>query len=340
MGIRIDELEPAAAASRDHELPAMKDDVTSKLTVGQIHDLLVEDTLGGDSDFAATMSETLADKASLIDANTYSGINTFSALQKLSKGADVASAATLTLGNDGNYFDITGTTTITSIAAKGVGTVVKLHFDAAVTLTHNATGLVLPGGANITTAAGDEAEFVEYATGAWRCVNYQISGGGERKYTLSSVADLAVIGLGGARKVNVSGWLRPATDNIQLLLQTSTNNGSSFSFGSSDYATQFVSAVGSLTPSSSSALAAGIAIGGLTGNLSTEGISFNIDMENFNSPLYMMATGFVTGFTAANSIYSGVVGGQRLDASPRNAIRLAFNSGNIAEGFVHVKWVS
>jgi len=96
-------------------------------------------------------------------------------LVKLSKGADVASAASLTLGTDGNYFDITGTTTITSIATLGVGIVVRLHFDAALTLTHHATDLVLPGAANITTAAGDEATFVEYATGDWRCVNYQVA---------------------------------------------------------------------------------------------------------------------------------------------------------------------
>lgn len=106
-------------------------------------------------------------------ANTFTGINTYTKIVKWAKGADVASASTLTLGDDGNYFDITGTTTITAIATKGAGTVVKLHFDASLTLTHHATDLVLPGGANITTAAGDEAEFVEYATGDWRCTNYQ-----------------------------------------------------------------------------------------------------------------------------------------------------------------------
>jgi hypothetical protein len=91
---------------------------------------------------------------------------------RYSKGVDVASAGAITLGDDGNYFDITGTTAITSIATKGVGTIVKLHFDAALTLTHHATDLILPTAANITTAAGDEAEFVEYATGDWRCVSY------------------------------------------------------------------------------------------------------------------------------------------------------------------------
>ena len=96
----------------------------------------------------------------------------------MTKGGDVASATALTLGTDGNYFDITGTTTITSIGdLGGDGTMVTLHFDGALILTHHATDLILPGGANITTAAGDEFTFVNYATGDWRCVGYALASG-------------------------------------------------------------------------------------------------------------------------------------------------------------------
>ena len=52
------------------------------------------------------------------------------------KGADVASAASsFTLGSDGNYYDITGTTGIDSIAAQTVGKVVALQFDGTLTIT-------------------------------------------------------------------------------------------------------------------------------------------------------------------------------------------------------------
>ncbi len=95
-----------------------------------------------------------------------------------SQGADVASATALAVLTDGNYFDVTGTTTITSInTTGGVGTLIKLHFDGALTLTHHATDLILPSGANITTAAGDEAEFIEYAAGDYRCTNYSKASG-------------------------------------------------------------------------------------------------------------------------------------------------------------------
>jgi len=79
-------------------------------------------------------------------------------VQQWKKGADVASAAALLLGNDGNYFDVTGTVSITSIAQAAVGgagvqagTVIKLHFDDVVVITHHPTNLVLPGNVNITT---------------------------------------------------------------------------------------------------------------------------------------------------------------------------------------------
>jgi hypothetical protein len=89
-----------------------------------------------------------------------------------SQGADVASATALAVLTDGNYFDVTGTVTIATInTTGGVGTQIKLHFDGALTLT-NSADIVLPGGSNILTAAGDEAEFIEYASGDYRCTNY------------------------------------------------------------------------------------------------------------------------------------------------------------------------
>lgn len=109
---------------------------------------------------------------------TWKEINTSGRQKHWFKGADVASASALPVLTDGNYFDVTGTTTITSInTTYNIGTVIKLHFDSSLTLTHHATDLILPGGENITTLPGDEAEFVEYASGDFRCTNYQRSNG-------------------------------------------------------------------------------------------------------------------------------------------------------------------
>ncbi len=91
-------------------------------------------------------------------------------------GADIASASTVDLGAaTGDVVDVTGTTTITAITlAEGKRRIVR--FTGALTLTHGAS-LVLPGAANITTAAGDYAVFVGYAAGVVRCVLYSKASG-------------------------------------------------------------------------------------------------------------------------------------------------------------------
>ena len=138
-----------------------------------------------------------------------------------SKGADVASAAALTLGTDGNYFDITGTTAITSIGdLGGDGTVIKLHFDGALTLTHHATDLILPGAASITTAAGDEYEFVNYATGDWRMTGFALAAGSPPEILYANVDDELTKGFSGAVHDNgtkTTGTFTPdeANGNIQ-----------------------------------------------------------------------------------------------------------------------------
>ena len=99
------------------------------------------------------------------------------------KGSDISSATSLTLGKDGNLFDVTGTTTITTIGTQGIGSIVTLQFDAALTFTHHSTNLILPGAVNIITAAGDIAVMYEYASADWRCVSYTRASG---KHQVSS----------------------------------------------------------------------------------------------------------------------------------------------------------
>jgi hypothetical protein len=91
---------------------------------------------------------------------------------------DLASAGTSDIGaaNSANV-RITGTTTITALGTALSGVTRHLRFAAALTLTHNATSLILPGSANITTAAGDTAIAISLGSGNWVVVNYQPAGG-------------------------------------------------------------------------------------------------------------------------------------------------------------------
>ena len=94
-----------------------------------------------------------------------------------SKGADLTAASSLAIGSDGNTFDVLGSSTIVTLATSGkIGTQINLRFLGGATITHG-SGIDLPSGANITTTVGDEAEFVEQATGQWRCTNYQRNSG-------------------------------------------------------------------------------------------------------------------------------------------------------------------
>tara|TARA_S200002703_G_scaffold24331_1_gene21125 strand:- start:1684 stop:4845 length:3162 start_codon:yes stop_codon:yes gene_type:complete len=108
-------------------------------------------------------------------------------MMQWSKGSDIASASTLTIPTDGNSFDVTGTTTVTALSDVAVGTVILLQFDGALTLTHHATNLILPTGANITTAAGDAGVFWQYAAGDWQLVSWQPAGGYVEATTGSAV---------------------------------------------------------------------------------------------------------------------------------------------------------
>lgn len=84
----------------------------------------------------------------------------------------IASAATTNIGAETNFrLNVTGTVTITSLGTTANSRKL-LRFSDALTLTHNATTLILPGAANITTAAGDFAEFVSDGSGNWRCVMF------------------------------------------------------------------------------------------------------------------------------------------------------------------------
>ena len=110
----------------------------------------------------------------------------FPTLLSLQKGADIAPAAgVLTLGIDGNYFTVTGTDPITSIASIGIGTAVKLEFDDALVLTYDATDIILPRNQSITTVAGNHVILVEYDVGKWKYVSGDVA----RDIQLNSDAD-------------------------------------------------------------------------------------------------------------------------------------------------------
>lgn len=92
----------------------------------------------------------------------------------------IAAAGTTDLGTITNpVMSITGTTGITSFGSTAItGTRKYLNFTGILTLTHNASSLILPNnGSNITTAVGDTAIVEALGSGNWRMVAYQRASG-------------------------------------------------------------------------------------------------------------------------------------------------------------------
>jgi len=124
---------------------------------------------------------------------TRTAIQTLTNLLGSASEVSVASVSTADIGAvTSPRVQITGTTTITGLGT--TPTAIRfVRFAGALTLTHNATSLILPGGANIATAAGDTALFASDASGNWRCFNYQ-RGSGQPVATALNVASLSASG--------------------------------------------------------------------------------------------------------------------------------------------------
>ncbi|MEV5031652.1 hypothetical protein MRBLMC3_000835 [Sphingobium sp. LMC3-1-1.1] len=140
------------------------------------------------------------------------------------QGSDVASAGTVSLG-EGGYFHITGTTTITDIdfATDKAGRTAWVKFAGALTLTHNASTLILPGGASITTAAGDTACFVSEGSDVVRCVAYQkangqaVSGGSSYSGGVQSTPILAAAMTSRTTNGPSAGTSESSTNKVMLV---------------------------------------------------------------------------------------------------------------------------
>ena len=161
-----------------------------------------------------------------------------------SKGADIVSAATINLTTaTGNLVHVTGSTgpiTAITIPSGAERTVV---FDSTPTLTHHATTLILPGGANITAAAGDTMVVRGDGSGNARVVSYTrangvaVSAGLVLLATLTPTAAanldfLTTFTSGYDNYLIIGDGITPSADNnlaIRLAVAGTSDTGSNYS---------------------------------------------------------------------------------------------------------------
>lgn len=204
----------------------------------------------------------------------------------------------------GNFVHITGSgpITITSFGTLPAGSRFILNFEIAVTIQYNATQMILPGAANIVTAAGDSAMVVSEGAGNWRLIGY-FPAAGLPVGTVTAVTASAPLSSTGGNAPDISitqagattdGYLSSADWNTfdgkqdALTLTTSGTSGAATLIGSTlnipNYATGG---------------------GGTPGGAITE-VQYNVDNVNFGGiPELTYSGGFVQIETPKIGVGSG-----------------------------------
>lgn len=155
---------------------------------------------------ATALGVALAGKLSLSGGTLSGALNNAPAVP-------LTSASTVDVGAiAANTVSITGTTAITGLGTIAAGARRTLIFGSVLTLTHDATKLILPGAANIVTAVGDVAGFESLGAGNWKCVGYVRANG------RALVTDASSLIWGG-----IGGTLSDQTD-LQAALNAKLNN--------------------------------------------------------------------------------------------------------------------
>jgi hypothetical protein len=266
---------------------------------------------------------------------------------------DLASASTTNIGaQQSDNVRITGTTTITSFGTIASGVTRQLRFAAALTLTHNATSLILPGGANIITAAGDTATAVSLGSGNWVVTDFMPASG----WRGSSVVIAEAIASGSATLDITTGLdniydryelelvdLKPATNDVQAGLRIGTGSGPTWQSGGSAYASSILG-IGSGSTALLGNTAGGFiplsqAPGGGNGVISLAGYPGLRGLIRFYNPESTDRWNCnlsVEHFTSSGSLVSLTGGGLYGAASAITGLRFYFSSGNIASGSIRL----
>jgi hypothetical protein len=258
----------------------------------------------------------------------------------------LASAATVAIGAAAsNNILVTGTAPITAFDSIAAGVIRYVTFAGALTLTHNATSLILPGAANITTAANDTATMLSLGGRNWQCIAYQrsngtsvVTGGAWQLYggslataqrLASNSASLDWTGLSGfSRYAIVLESLLAASGGATLRLIFGT--GSTPTWITSGYT--FQCATSSLSTNSASGnsgssvcvVLSGISSGVPTSGAGTSGIVFAMAMQSSNPE--------VISDLISPAPTREMSGGQVSAGATPTAIRLQLSGGNIVSG--------
>lgn len=256
----------------------------------------------------------------------------------------IASAATINLDSAlGDYVSLTGTTTVTAITLKQ-GQECTCVAAAAFILTNGAS-LILPSGANITTAAGDSFVVRGEAAGVVRIVSYikadgtGLIGSGTRVLleTQTAAADASIDFTTGIDATYDSYIIegiavKAAVDSIGAYIRTSTDGGATFDAGAGNYIYAGIGLLDATVANINGTSDTKIQISHTMGNVGDERFNFTLKIFNPSDVNQCYMEYSTSGFESASraAILHGT--GIRLASADVDAIRILMSSGNITSG--------
>ncbi len=259
------------------------------------------------------------------------------------KGANIASAATIDLDvATGNLVHVTGTTGITAmtLASGAERTVV---FDGVLTLTHNAVSLILPGGADITTAAGDVIKVRGDGAGNARVVGYSRASG---RAIVQTGVPLSTVIAASSATVDIEttfdsaydhyiirgDGIKVATDNVALYCQLKLG-GAYVTTATYSYHTNVSLSNAATYAGSASAADSQIKLSGSCGNAADESASLEIHVRMPTSTTLQKIINWI-GETLDDAGRIGWASGvgSNTGTGALTGVRIFAASGNIASG--------
>lgn len=163
--------------------------------------------------------------------------------------------------------------------------------------------------------------------------------------TAASSATVSFTGLGNYSCIMfVFNDLLPASDDVEFWCRTSTDNGSTYDTGATDYNWAHLGRTGAISQSVSSTGAQIMMCQGAAGldvsSTAGEGVNGFLKLYNPTASIIKHVTWQITFVNGNGSQATYTGGGNRTAAADVDAIRFMFQSGNVASGTIYVYGVS